>query len=141
MLKKLHSPCLQLALAYNEALLSGRLTASKGGIVQPVFIGSLMRRVEGLLNYSPGLKNDFYNYLNLGKWPSEESQGGKDSILLSWYLQWFCVPAPSIVKTAVEKIRPKFKRSSSIPLLRLLLPKTHINAIGEIDKFFLCSQS
>ncbi|RVW42311.1 Anaphase-promoting complex subunit 1 [Vitis vinifera] len=132
---------LKLALAYNEALLSGRLTASKGGIVQPVFIGSLMRRVEGLLNYSPGLKNDFYNYLNLGKWPSEESQGGKDSILLSWYLQWFCVPAPSIVKTAVEKIRPKFKRSSSIPLLRLLLPKTHINAIGEIDKFFLCSQS
>lgn len=140
MLKYLHS-CLQLALAYNEALLSGRLTASRGGIIQSVFIGSLRRRVEDLLNYSPGLKKDFFNYLNSGEWPNEESQGGKESILLSWYLQWFCVPAPSVVKTAVEKIRPKLRRPSSIPLLRLLLPRTHINAIGEIDKLFLCSQA
>ena len=139
MLKHLLSPFLQLALAYNDSLLSGKLTASRGGIIQSVFIGSLRRRVEDLLNYSPGLKDDFYSYLSSGKWPNEKSQGGKESILLSCYLQWFSVPAPFIVKTALEKIRPK--RSSSIPLLRLLLPRTHINAIGEIDKFFLCSQA
>lgn len=138
--KILHSLCLQLALAYSEAQLSGRLTASKGGgIIQSIFIGSLRRRIEDLLNCSPGLKNDFYNYLNSGRWPNEESQGGKDSILLSWYLQWLCVPAPSMIQTAVEKIRPKIKTSSSIPLLRLLLPRTHIHAIGEIDKFLVGS--
>ncbi|GAV64914.1 Apc1 domain-containing protein [Cephalotus follicularis] len=125
---------LKLALTYNEALLSGRLTASRGGIVQPIFIESLRKRVEELLNCSEGLKDDFCNYLNSEKWPNDES-GVRNSLLLSWYLKWFSVPAPSIIKNVVEKIKPKLMSSSSVPLLRLLLPGTHINAIGEIDNY------
>lgn len=132
------SLCLQLALAYNEALLSGRLTSSRGGIVQSNFIACLRKQVEALLDCSQDLKDDFCNYMYSGKWPNgEECQGNKRSILLSWYLQWFCVPAPSEVKTAVDKVKPKLKSSSSlVPFLRLLFPKAHVNAIAEIDKLF-----
>jgi anaphase-promoting complex subunit 1 len=56
--------CLQLALTYNEALLSGRLTTPRGSIIQSVFLGSLKKRVEELLHCSEGLKIDFCNYLN-----------------------------------------------------------------------------
>ncbi|XP_004308940.1 PREDICTED: anaphase-promoting complex subunit 1-like [Fragaria vesca subsp. vesca] len=128
---------LKLALAYNEALLSGRLTSSRGGIVQSNFIACLRKQVEALLDCSQDLKDDFCNYMYSGKWPNvEESQGNKRSILLSWYLQWFCVPSPSAVKTAVDKVMPKLKSSSSlVPFLRLLFPKAHVNAITEIDKY------
>lgn len=122
---------------YTEALLGGRLTTSRGDIVQPKFIGSLRKRVDELLDCDPGLKDDLYNYLNYGRWPTGGSQGEKGSLLLSWYLQWFGVPAPFVMKAAVEKIKPKPKLMSSslIPFLRLLFPSTHINAIGEMDKF------
>uniref|UniRef100_A0A5B7B7B0 Putative anaphase-promoting complex subunit 1 isoform X2 n=1 Tax=Davidia involucrata TaxID=16924 RepID=A0A5B7B7B0_DAVIN len=130
---------LKLALAYSEALLNGRLTTSRGGIVQSTFLGSVRKRVEELLNYSPGLKNDFYNYMKSGTWPSGESPEGKLLTLLSWYLQWYSVPAPSIIKMAVEKIKP-MRTSSSVPLLRLLLPRTHIKVIGEIDRLYFSSQ-
>lgn len=129
---------LKLALAYNEALWSGRLTSSRGGIVQSNFIACLRKQVEALLDCSQDLKDDFCNYMYSGKWPNgEECQGNKRSILLSWYLQWFCVPAPSEVKRAVDKVKPKLKSSSSlVPFLRLLFPKAHVNAIAEIDKLF-----
>ncbi|KAM4104227.1 hypothetical protein ACJW30_06G141300 [Castanea mollissima] len=129
---------LKLALTYTEALLSGRLTTSRGGIVQSKFIGSLRKRVDELLNFSPGLKDDFCNYLNSGKWPIMESEREKGAILLSWYLQWFGVPAPFVIKTAAERIKPKLMSSSLTPFLRLLFPSTHINAICEIDKFLSC---
>ncbi|KAG6735069.1 hypothetical protein I3842_01G302100 [Carya illinoinensis] len=132
---------LKLALTYTEALLSGRLTTSKGGIVQSKFIGSLRKRVDDLLNFSPELKEDLCNYLNSGRWPIGGSLGENGSILLSWYLQWFGVPAPSVINTAVKKIKPKLMSPSMIPLLRLLFPTTHINAIGEMDKFLSSCKS
>ncbi|KAM6598818.1 anaphase-promoting complex subunit 1 [Cannabis sativa] len=122
---------LKLAVAYNEALLSGRLTTSRGGIVQSNFLGSLRKRVEDLLKCFEGLQDNFRNYLRSGTWPNGEEKG---PILLSWYLQWFGVPAPSVIKTAGEKMKPKVK-SSLVPVLRLLFPNTDINVIGEIDKF------
>jgi anaphase-promoting complex subunit 1 len=133
--------CLQLALTYNEALLSGRLITSRGGIVQSKFIGSVRKRVDELLNSSPALKDDFRNYLNSGRWPIGGSQGEKGSILLSWYLQWFGVPTPSVIKIAVEKIKPKLISSSLVPFLRMLFPSTHIIAIGEIDESLSSCQS
>ncbi|GMN41281.1 hypothetical protein TIFTF001_010497 [Ficus carica] len=132
---------LKLAVAYNEALLSGRLTNSRGGIVQSNFLGSLKKRVEELLNCCDGLKDDFHNYMKTGTWPCRDSQGERNSILLSWYLQWFGVPAPSVIKTVAERIRPKLKSSSFVPVLRLLFPNTDINAIGEIDKFLSSEDS
>ncbi|XP_057979662.1 anaphase-promoting complex subunit 1 isoform X2 [Malania oleifera] len=132
---------LKLALAYNEALLCGRLTTPRGGIIQSAFIGSLAKRVVELLNYSQGIKDDFCNYMNSGRWPDKGSQGERASILLAWYLQWFAVPSPSVIKTAVERIKPKLTTSSSsVPLLCLLLPRTHISAISEMDKFWFPSQ-
>ncbi len=118
--------------------MSGRLTTSRGGIVQSKFIGSLRKRVDELLNCSLGLKDDFCNYLTSGRWPTVDSHREKDAILLSWYLQWFGVPAPFVIKTAAEKIKPKLMSSSLTPFLRLLFPSTHINAIGEIDKLLSC---
>ncbi|XP_059457851.1 anaphase-promoting complex subunit 1 [Corylus avellana] len=132
---------LKLALTYAEALLSGRLITSRGGIVQSKFIGSVRKRVDELLNCSPALKDDFCNYLNSGRWPIGGSQGEKGSILLSWYLQWFGVPTPSMIKIAVEKIKPKLISSSLVPFLRMLFPSTHIIAIGEIDESFSSCQS
>lgn len=131
---------LKLALTYNEALLSGRLTTTRGSIIQSVFLGSLKKRVEELLHCSEGLKIDFCNYLNFGRWPNDQTGGEKNSVLLSWYLQWFAVPSSSIIKTAMERVKPKLVSASSVPLLRLLLPRTHINAIGEIDKLLVSPQ-
>ncbi|GMH15411.1 hypothetical protein Nepgr_017252 [Nepenthes gracilis] len=121
---------LKLALAYNEALLRGRSIACEDGIVQSVFLGSLRKRMAEILSSAPRLKNDFSNYMKSGKWPND---GGNGSILLSWYLQWFNVPAPSVIQTAMEAIKPKLGTSAAVPLLRLLLPKTHIDAITEMD--------
>ncbi|XP_059654080.1 anaphase-promoting complex subunit 1 isoform X2 [Cornus florida] len=131
---------LKLALAYNEALLNGRLTTSRGGIVQSTFLGSLRKRVEELLNDSQGLKSNVYNYMKSGRWPIGETQEGKLSTRLSWYLQWYSIPASSVIITAVGKIKPMPGHTSSVPLLRLLLPRTHINVIGEIDRLWFSSQ-
>ncbi|EXB88404.1 Anaphase-promoting complex subunit 1 [Morus notabilis] len=132
---------LKLAVAYNEALLGGKLTNSRGGIIQSNFLGSLKKRVDELLNCCEGLKDNFHNYMISGTWPAAEFQGGRNSILLSWYLQWFGVPAPSVIKTAAEKIRPKLKSSSFVPVLHLLFPSTDINVIGEINKFLSSNDS
>ncbi|OIW16199.1 hypothetical protein TanjilG_18914 [Lupinus angustifolius] len=123
----------KLALIYIEALMTGKLCASKGGIVQSTFVGSLRKQVEELLNCSQPLKDDFHQYLKMGKWPDGESSD-KRSILLSWFLQWFDVPASSIVKTTIDRVKPMLTSSSSIPLLRLSFPRTHINAISQIDR-------
>ncbi|WCJ19904.1 Anaphase-promoting complex subunit 1 [Euphorbia peplus] len=131
----LHISSLKLALTYNEALLSGRLTTSRGGVVQSVFLGSLRKKLDELLSFSESLKNDLWIYLNTTRWPNEE----KNSVLLSWYLQWYGVPTPSVIWMAMEKIKPKQLSSSLVPLLHLLFPTTHINAIGEIDKCLLSS--
>ncbi|XP_027940557.1 anaphase-promoting complex subunit 1 isoform X2 [Vigna unguiculata] len=123
----------KLALIYIEALMTGKLSSPKGGIVQSTFVGSLRKQVEELLNCSQELKDDFHNYLKLGKWPDGESQD-KRSILLSWFLQWFDVPASSVIRTAVDRVKPKLMSSSSVPFLRLLFPRTHIRVISEIDR-------
>lgn len=125
---------LQLAIAYNEALLSGKLTTSRGSIVQSNFLGSLRKRVEEILSYCQGLKNDFRNYLDSGRWPSGDIQGVRNTIFLSWYLQWYSIPDSSLIKAAIGKIKPKFQSSSVVPLLHLLFPRTDINAILEMDK-------
>lgn len=124
---------LKLALAYNEALLEGKFPNSRGGIIQSTFLGSLRKRVEELLNHYSELENDLQNYLKSGRWPDENPQHRNPSTLLALYLQWYGVPPPSAVKTAIEKIK-RVHKSSSVPLLRLLFPRTHVNAIREIDK-------
>lgn len=113
--------------------MTGKLSAPKGGIVQSTFVGSLRKQVEELLNCSQELKDDFHNYLKLGKWPDGESQD-KRSILLSWFLQWFDVPSSSAIRTAVDRVKPKLMSSSSVPFLRLFFPRTHIHVISEIDR-------
>lgn len=115
--------------------MTGKLSTPKEGIVQSTFVGSLRKQVEELLNSSQELKDDFHKYLKLGKWPDGESQD-KRSILLSWFLQWYNVPASSVIRTAIDRVKPKRMSSSSIPLLRLSLPRTHINVISEIDRCF-----
>ncbi|XP_038722804.1 anaphase-promoting complex subunit 1 [Tripterygium wilfordii] len=130
---------LKLALTYNEAILGGKLATSRGGIIQSIFLGSVRKRIEELLNCSEGLRNDLCNYLMLGRWP-DEAEGDKNSVLLSWYLQWFGIPASSVVKAVVDKIKPKLLSSSSVPLLRLSLPGTHMNAIRDIDKLLFSPQ-
>ncbi|KAK3042882.1 hypothetical protein RJ639_001155 [Escallonia herrerae] len=129
---------LKLALAYNEAILKGRLAAIRGGIIQSTFLCSLQKRVEELLNCSPAFRNSLCNYLKSGQWPAEDSQEGKLSVILSWYLQWYGVPAPSVIKAAVEKIK-HIPTSSSVPFLHLLLPRTHTHAVKEMHNFLLSS--
>ncbi|KAK2985961.1 hypothetical protein RJ640_028279 [Escallonia rubra] len=129
---------LKLALAYNEAILNGRLAAIRGGIIQSTFLCSLQKRVEELLNCSPAFRNSLCNYLKSGQWPAEGSQEGKLSVILSWYLQWYGVPAPSVIKAAVEKIKP-IPTSSSVPFLHLLLPRTHTRAVKEMHNFLFSS--
>ncbi|KAK4776978.1 hypothetical protein SAY86_005666 [Trapa natans] len=122
---------LKLALAYNEALMSGSLTALKGGIIQSVFVGSLRKRIEDLFLHSTSLQDDLATYLRSGRWPDTERR----SVILSMYLHWHNVPPPLIIRRITEKIQPALKmRSSSVALLRLLLPWTHISAIKEMDK-------
>ncbi|KAK7300517.1 hypothetical protein RJT34_11363 [Clitoria ternatea] len=123
----------KLALTYIEALMTGKLSAPKGGIVQSTFVGSLRKQVEELLNCSPELKDDFHKYLKFGKWPDGDSVD-KRSKLLAWFLQWFDVPASSVIRTAVDRVKPKIMSSSSVPLLHLFFPRTHINVIREIDR-------
>ncbi|KAJ8769461.1 hypothetical protein K2173_002951 [Erythroxylum novogranatense] len=125
---------LKLALTYNEALLSGRLTTLRGGIVQSIFLGSLRKRVDELFRKFDGLKNALSNYLNSGRWPNDGAQEHESTVILSWYLQWFGIPSSSVVKTAMKKIKPKLCSPSSVPLLHLFLPSTDVDSIVEIDK-------
>lgn len=128
---------MQLALAYNDALVSGQLTSTSGGIVQPTFVESIKKRIEEILTSPYMFKDHFHKYLSLGKWPEEQHSGSKmNAILLSWYLCWFGVPPPHIVRSALVKIRSKVPCSSSLaPFLRMLLPSTHTKAITEIDQW------
>lgn len=127
---------LKLALAYNDALMCGRLTCTKGGIIQSTFMESVRRHVEEILMHSHKLKVDFLNYLNSREWPDCIPCENVDAMLLSCYLQWYGVPSPHVVKSAIEKIKAMIPiRSSVLPLLRLLLPSTHSKAITEIDNF------
>ncbi|XP_047316183.1 anaphase-promoting complex subunit 1 [Impatiens glandulifera] len=128
---------LKLALAYKEALLNERLINPKGGIIQSVFIGSMRKRVDELFENVCGLQNHLSNYLRLGKWPSEDSNG---CAILSWYLQWNDVPSPYVLKTAVEKARSVVgasKSSSLLPILNLLIPRTQTSAMAQIDKILI----
>ncbi|CAN0909752.1 Anaphase-promoting complex subunit 1 [Linum grandiflorum] len=118
---------LKLALTYNEAVARGKLTTGQGSIVQSTFLGSLKKRVEELLNHSDELKNDLRIYLSSGKWPDDEG----NSVLLSWYLQWFGVPSPSVINAAMAKLKPR-GIPLSVPLFRLLLPGTDVNAATRI---------
>ncbi|KAF7816492.1 Anaphase-promoting complex subunit 1 [Senna tora] len=123
----------KIALTYIEASMTGKLSASRGEIVQSVFIGSLKKQVEELLNWSQELKDDFHNYVKSGKWPDGESQEReKLAILLSWFLQWFGVPPSSVIQSAIDRVKPKLM-ASSVPLSRLLFPSAPINVISEID--------
>ncbi|KAL0680619.1 hypothetical protein Bca4012_047466 [Brassica carinata] len=107
---------LKVSLAYNEAVSSGRLASSSGGFVQSIFLTSLGKRCEEILNSSTEMKTNLRDYLTSETWPDDQ----KDVILLSWYLKWFSVPSPSIIKASVEKIKSKCKISASaVPLLRL----------------------
>lgn len=128
----------QLALAYNDALLKGRLTSSRGSIVQSTFLGSLNKRVEELLAYSPSLKTSMHDYFRSGKWSGDGLQDDNISTLLSWYLQWYSVPSPSTLQAGIHKLK-SIRTPSLVPLLCLLFPGTHINAINEIDNFLLSS--
>ncbi|KAG8390120.1 hypothetical protein BUALT_Bualt01G0050500 [Buddleja alternifolia] len=125
---------LKIALAYNEALSNGRLTTSRGEIVQSAFLGSLKKRVEELLTHSTDLKADLCAYTTSGEWPADDSFGNKSRTVLSWYLHWYSVPSPLDIKRAAEKIKHS-KVSSSVLLLRLVFPRTHSVAIDAINKF------
>ncbi|CAN1174838.1 Anaphase-promoting complex subunit 1 [Linum perenne] len=114
---------LKLAVTYNEAVLRGKLTTWQGSIVQSTFLGSLKKRMEELLNHSEELNNDLRVYLSSGRWPN----GTNNSVLLSWYLQWFGVPSPSVINAVATKLKPL-----SVPLFRLLLPRTDVNAVKQI---------
>ncbi|KAL6503768.1 hypothetical protein OROGR_025691 [Orobanche gracilis] len=130
---------LKIAVAYNDAISSGRLTTSRGEIVQQAFLGSLKKRVEDLLKCCPHLSSIVCNYTKSGEWLTDNSSIRKNQIILSWYLQWYAVPSPSDIQKAVKKMKCTNIRSS-IPLLRLVFPTTHIDAIDAINKLCLSSK-
>uniref|UniRef100_A0A0E0HD67 Uncharacterized protein n=1 Tax=Oryza nivara TaxID=4536 RepID=A0A0E0HD67_ORYNI len=123
---------LKVASAYNEALIDGRITT--GGIIQSTFLESLMKRIEYIFAGLPNLHDSFINYLNKGKWPDAQNE----AVLLSWYLQWYSIPPPHIVSSAIEKVKPRTRTSlSMLPLLRLQLPTTHLVGLMEIEKLHM----
>ncbi|KAL6620059.1 hypothetical protein ACP70R_035198 [Stipagrostis hirtigluma subsp. patula] len=129
-------PNLKVALAYNEALIDGRIT--NGGIIQSTFLESLRKRVEDIFAELPNLKENFSSYMRTGKWPDAEN----DAVLLSWYLQWYSIPSPHVVAYAVEKVKPRVAAGvSMLPLLRLLLPTTHFVGLMEIEKLQIAMES
>ncbi|XP_057804626.1 anaphase-promoting complex subunit 1 isoform X2 [Salvia miltiorrhiza] len=130
---------LKIALAYYEALSNGRLTTSRGEIMQSTFLGSLKKRVEDILNCSTDLNAHIRDYALSGKWPTDHSRVMKSSMALSWYLQWYNVPSPLDIKRAAEKIKCA-KASPSVPLLRVVFPTTHVAAIDAINEFLSSSQ-
>ncbi|XP_038980234.1 anaphase-promoting complex subunit 1 isoform X2 [Phoenix dactylifera] len=128
---------LKLALAYNEALISGKLSCNGSGIIQLTFMESIRKRIEEILANSKMLRHNFLVYLDLGKWPNNQIDGDwMDAVHLSWYLLWYDIPPPYVVKSAIRKIKLKTPISlSMVPFLHLLLPTTHAKGITEIDKF------
>ncbi|KAL6526857.1 hypothetical protein OROGR_015947 [Orobanche gracilis] len=131
---------LKIAVAYNDAISSGRLTTSRGEIVQSAFLGSLKKRVEDILKCCPDLNSIVCNYMDSGEWLTDDNSSiRKNQIILSWYVQWYVVPSPSDIKKAVTKMKRTNIRSS-VPLLRLVFPTTHIAAIEAINKFCLSSE-
>lgn len=129
---------LQIALAYNNSLVSKRSTSSKEGIVQSTFLGSVQKRVEEILTSSPEFQKDFSNYMKYGRWPTEDYVR-RASTLLSWYVQWYNVPSPFQVKRGLDKIKA-INTSSSVPLLHLLFPGTDVTALCEINRVEFCSR-
>lgn len=120
----------QVALAYNEALVDGRIT--NGEIIQSTFLESLMKRMGDIFAELPNLKDNVRRYLTTGRWPDAQN----DVVILSWYLQWYSIPPPHVVASAVDKVRPRVPAGvSMLPLLRLLLPTTHLVGLMEIEKF------
>ncbi|KAL6865049.1 hypothetical protein ACP4OV_016200 [Aristida adscensionis] len=129
-------PDLKVASAYNEALVDGRIT--NGGIIQSTFLESLMKRVEDIVAELPNLKDNLSSYMSTGKWPETQN----DAVLLSWYLQWYSIPPPNVVASALKNIRPRVPAGASmIPLLRFLLPTTHLVGLMEIDKLQIAMES
>lgn len=127
--------CLQIAVAYNEAVISGRLSSPRGALIQSSFMASINRRIEDILNCCQGGEL-FYTYLKQGKWPNRQSkENERDLMLLSWYLQWFGLPPAIHVNSAIEKIKSKVMLPSILPLLHLLLPTVHISALTNIAQF------
>ncbi|KAG1339077.1 putative Anaphase-promoting complex subunit 1 [Cocos nucifera] len=128
---------LKLALAYNEALISGKLSCNGSGIIQSTFMESIRKRIEEILANSKKLRDNFLIYLDLGKWPNRQIDGDQmDAMHLSWYLLWYDIPPPHVVKSAIQKVKLKAPMSlSMVPLLHLLMPTTHAKGITEIDKF------
>ncbi|KAG8067808.1 hypothetical protein GUJ93_ZPchr0005g14946 [Zizania palustris] len=123
---------LKVASAYNEALIDGRITT--GGIIQPTFLESLIKRVEYIFAELPTLHDNFFNYLKKGRWPDAQNE----AVLLSCYLQWYSIPPPHVVSSAIEKVKPRTQTSvSMLPLLRLLLPTTHLVGLMEIEKLHM----
>ncbi|XP_078435286.1 E3 ubiquitin ligase [Wolffia australiana] len=121
---------LKIAIAYNEAIIQGRLTSPLAPIMQPTFIDSLRWRVEEMLNSSDEIRVDLGAYLQSG-W--RHKRGDKSSaILLAWYLKWFGVPSLHEVKSALVKVNPKVNTSSAVPLLSMISLGTHVGALYRI---------
>lgn len=127
---------MQIAIAYNEAFSNGRLNTTRGEIVKSTFLGSLKKRVEEVLSCSLDMTTHLRNYIKSGKWPSVDSSAKKSDIILSWYIKWYNVPSPLDIRTVLEKLKCN-NISTSVPLLRLLFPRTHIAAINVINGFLL----
>jgi anaphase-promoting complex subunit 1 len=122
----------QVALAYNEALVDARIT--NGGIIHSTFLESLMKRVGDIFAELPNLEDNLHRYLSMGTWPDTQN----DIVVLSWYLHWYNIPPPHVVASAVEKVRPRVPAGvSMLPLLRLLLPNTHLVGLMEIEKLHI----
>lgn len=107
--------------------------------MQSAFLGALRKRVEEILNFSLDSRTDFSAYIKSGKWPTEDSQGKMHGMILSWYLQWYSVPSALDIKRAADKIK-RIKIRSSVPLLRLVFPTTHITTIDRINNVWCSSE-
>lgn len=119
-------------------MLNGVLASSGGGgIVQSVFMGSIRRRVEDIFLLCGSLQSDLCAYLSTGRWPPSQSK--KRVLALTWYLQWLGMPAPSVIRRAVDRINScgLTQGPSYVPLLRLLLPTIDVSALREVDRYLL----
>ena len=84
-----------------------------------------------MLTSSNEVKVNLPRYLE-GKWPRQQGDM-VGAIILSWYLQWFGLPNSHAVKSALVKAKPGVMKSS-VCLLSMLLPRTHISALYEVEK-------
>ncbi|ERN05300.1 anaphase-promoting complex subunit 1 isoform X1 [Amborella trichopoda] len=136
---------LKLALAYNDALVVGRLGCPRGDLIQRIFLAAIGKRVEETLKHWQGQIGEPFShlleYLGKGNWPLMQPQHAiRDSLLLSCYLQWFNVPPSFVVKSSLGNIGSEILLAESpvhnvsLPLLRFMFPDTHIYALGEISR-------